>query len=198
MNTEKIYLSFKVGRGGHFHNPGHVTFLGEFDFQELINRCSDSLIIINTAWNKENDKETTLPDSEWKLLDTGNNVILEGRDAIEAKTGVLDFDGDYDKYYTINLEDVCNEKEWNAIREAFKDNWSGMSSELRSAAIFDIEDLNDLADVINACDDYPASFVSWVCFEHGWDKLDLDEYIATDGGDTLWLNDRGEAVVTPL
>ena len=75
-----IYLSFKVGRGGHFHNPGYVTFLGEFDFQELINRCGDDLMLIDTTWDEETYEEVPLPESEWKMVDTGDNIILEGKD----------------------------------------------------------------------------------------------------------------------
>ena len=131
-----IYLSFKVGRGGRFHNPGYVTFLGEFDFQELINRCSDDLMLIDTTWDEETYEEVPLPESEWKMVDTGDNIILEGKYEIEAKTGVLDFDGDYDKAYTITLDEVWRDEEWEALRKAFKDDWSeSMSAELRAAII---------------------------------------------------------------
>ena len=131
-----IYLSFKVGQGGHFHNPGHITFLGEIDFQELINRCGNDLMLIDTTWDEETYEEVPLPENEWTMVDTGSNIILEGKSEIEAKTGVLDFDGDYDKAYTVTLDEVWKDEEWEALRKAFKDDWSeSMSAELRAAII---------------------------------------------------------------
>ena len=174
MNTEKIYLSFKVGRGGHFHNPGYVTFLGEFDFQELINRCSDDLMLIDTTWDEETYEEVPLPESEWKMVDTGDNIILEGKDEIEAKTGVLDFDGDYDKAYTITLDEVWRDEEWEALRKAFKDDWSkSMSAELRAAIIDHFDDLHETK-TIKSIKRYPTTLE--VCFTDGSsDEVDFDQ-----------------------
>ena len=174
MNTEKIYLSFKVGRGGHFHNPGYVTFLGEFDFQELINRCSDDLMLIDTTWDEETYEEVPLPESEWKMVDTGDNIILEGKSEIEAKTGVLDFDGDYDKAYTITLDEVWKDEEWEALRKAFKDDWSkSMSTELRAAIIEHFDDLHETK-TIKSIKRYPTTLE--VCFTDGSsDEVDFDQ-----------------------
>ena len=169
-----IYLSFKVGRGGHFHNPGYVTFLGEFDFQELINRCGDDLMLIDTTWDEETYEEVPLPESEWKMVDTGDNIILEGKDEIEAKTGVLDFDGDYDKAYTITLDEVWRDDDWNALRKAFEDDWNkSMSPELRAAIIDHFDDLHE-AKTIKSIKRYPTTLE--VCFTDGSsDEVDFDQ-----------------------
>lgn len=115
----EIYVSFHVGRGGRFHNPGHLTFIGEYDFQSLIAERSHKLTICDTIWDDSQNMEIILPDDEWKLVDSGSNVILEGRKAIEAKKGVLEFDTIYDKDYTITL-DECDEKEWNALLNSYE------------------------------------------------------------------------------
>lgn len=169
-----IYLSFKVGRGGRFHNPGYVTFLGEFDFQELISRCGDSLMLIDTTWDEETYEEVPLPESEWKMVDTGDNIILEGKDEIEAKTGVLDFDGDYDKAYTVTLDEVWKDEEWEALRKAFKDDWSeSMSAELRSAIIDHFDDLHETK-TIESIKRYPTTLE--VSFTDGSsDEVDFDQ-----------------------
>ena len=174
MNTEKIYLSFKVGRGGHFHNPGYVTFLGEFDFQELINRCSDDLMLIDTTWDEESYQEVPLSEDKWTMVDTGSNIILEGKSEIEAKTGVLDFDGDYDKAYTVTLGEVWKDEEWEALRKAFKDDWSkSMSTELRAAIIEHFDDLHETK-TIKSIKRYPTTLE--VCFTDGSsDEVDFDQ-----------------------
>ena len=174
MNTEKIYLSFKVGRGGQFNNPGHVTFLGEFDFQELINRCSDDLMLIDTTWDEESYQEVPLSEDKWTMVDTGSNIILEGKSEIEAKTGVLDFDGDYNKAYTVTLDEVWRDEEWEALRKAFKDDWSkSMSTELRAAIIEHFDDLHETK-TIKSIKRYPTTLE--VCFTDGSsDEVDFDQ-----------------------
>ena len=119
MKTNEIYVSFHVGRGGRYHNPGYVTFVAECDFQELIAKRSDNLILCDTIWDEEKNEEVALDDEDWQLVDTGSNVIIKGRNAIEAKKGVLEFDTIYDKDYTITL-DECDEKEWDALRYAYE------------------------------------------------------------------------------
>lgn len=123
-NAEKIYVSFHIGRGGHFHNPGYLTFQGEEDFQDLINRCSDVSMIIN-----EDEEGEPLPDADWQLVDTGSNVILQGRDEIEAMTGRLEWDGIYDTDY-VDTTDNLNDNELDAIWKAYK-NEEYMSNELK-------------------------------------------------------------------
>lgn len=59
-----------------------------------------------------------------------------------------------------------------------------------------VDTLQDLADVINARKDYPETFVSQVCEEHGWAEMDGEE-IATDGHEVLKFNEQGKAEVFP-
>ena len=113
-NTEKIYVSFHIGRGGHFHNPGFLTFVGEEDFQDLINRCSD----VSMITNDEDEEGYALPDEGWELVDNGGNIILQGRDKIEAKTGCLEWDGIYNTDY-VTTTDKLSEKEIEAIWKAY-------------------------------------------------------------------------------
>lgn len=81
----------------------------------LIEASSDDDILIT-----EDEDGNTLPDSEWQLLDSGDNVILTGRDEIEASTGVLDYDGEYDKWVVKNIED-CSDEELDALYNAYED-----------------------------------------------------------------------------
>lgn len=123
-----IYLSFHVGRGGHFNNPGHITFLGEGDFQDLIRRCSDYLILVDTD---EDGKD--LPDDEVKLLDNAGNEMLQGRKAIDSKTGILEFDGDYNTSY-VTMFDVLTDQETDILWDHYVNgNLPTMGEELKDA-----------------------------------------------------------------
>jgi len=126
MNEGKIYVSFHVGRGGNFNNPGHLSFHGEEDFQQLIQRCSDVCIIISEDANGQ-----PLPDDDWQLVDTGSNVILQGRDEIEAMTGRLEWDTIYDTDYVTTADDL-SQSEVDLIWKAYC-NEEYMSDDLKDA-----------------------------------------------------------------
>ena len=120
-----IYMYFHIGRGNLFNNPGTVTFRGECDFQDLIARRSDICTIIN-----EDEDGDPLPDNEWQLIqDASGSTLIKGREAIEAKTGVLDFDGVYDTDYVITA-DQMGDKELEAAYNTYL-NGGYMSDELK-------------------------------------------------------------------
>lgn len=113
-NSESaIFVSFHIGRGGRFNSPGTLTFQREEDFQQLIRRCSDFCVIIN-----EDDNGKPLADDDWLLVDTGGNVILQGREEIEAEKGCLEWDTIYDTDY-VKTTDNLSEAEENAIWTAY-------------------------------------------------------------------------------
>ena len=115
MNTtvfeeaQNIKVRFHIGRGGRFHNAGHKTYVGTVN--DLSDCFGDSFII------SEDENGKTLPDSEWRLMDGGGNVILSGRDEIESETGILDWDGEYDTDIVCYLTD-CDERECQLIFDA--------------------------------------------------------------------------------
>ena len=161
-NSENaIFVSFHIGRGGHFNNPGYLTFHGEEDFQQLIRRCSDVCMIIDTD---ENDKP--LPDEKWQLVDTGSNVILEGRDEIEAETGRLEWDTIYDTDY-VTTTDNLSEAEEDAIWNAYL-NEEYMSDELKDA-ICSLKGYSRVHDIKR----YPANLEAFT--QDGCVYIDIDQ-----------------------
>ena len=115
MNTtvfeeaQNIKVRFHIGRGGRFHNAGHKTYMGTVN--DLSDCFGESFII------SEDENGNTLPDSEWRLMDGGGNVILSGRDEIESETGVLDWDGEYDTDIVRHLSE-CDDDEYQLILDA--------------------------------------------------------------------------------
>ena len=115
MNTtileeaQNIKVRFHIGRGGHFHNAGHKTYVGTVN--DLSDCFGDSFLI------SEDENGKTLPDSEWRLEDGGGNVILSGRDEIESDTGILDWDGEYDTDIVRKLSE-CDDDEYQLILDA--------------------------------------------------------------------------------
>ena len=104
--AQDLKVRFHIGRGGHFNSAGHKTYVGTVN--ELSDCFGDSIVI------SEDENGKTLPDSEWKLVDSGSNVILSGRDEIEIETGILDWDGEYDTDIVRKLSE-CDDEEYQLI-----------------------------------------------------------------------------------
>ena len=112
MNTtileeaQNMKVRFHIGRGGQFNNAGHKTYVGTVN--DLSDCFGDSIVF------SEDENGKPLPDSEWRLVDGGGNVILTGRDEIESETGILDWDGEYDTDIVRNLSE-CDDDEYQLI-----------------------------------------------------------------------------------
>lgn len=112
MNTtilegaQDLKVHFHIGRGGHFNNAGHKTYVGTVNG---LSDCFGESSIIDV-----DDNGDKLPDSKWQLIDGGGNVILTGRDEIESETGILDWDGEYDTDIVRKLSE-CDDDEYQMI-----------------------------------------------------------------------------------
>ena len=104
--AQDLKVRFHIGRGGHFNNAGHKTYV--WTVNDLSDCFGDSFLLSDD----ENGK--TLPDSEWQLVDGGGNVILTGRDEIESETGILDWYGEYDTDIVRKLSE-CDDDEYQLI-----------------------------------------------------------------------------------
>ena len=126
---KKLYVRFHVGRGGRFYNQGHLYFVNEDNFQDLISACADKLFDTTSVYDDETDTEVELPEDEWNYHDAGGKILVQGRDAMEADTGFLDFDGLYDADY-VKTTDELDDKEIECLWEYYcKDAW--MTDELK-------------------------------------------------------------------
>ena len=75
----------------------------------LLDCCADVMII------SEDENGHQLPDEQWQLVDSGSNVIVEGRQNIESETGILEWDTIYNTDIVRNIED-CDYDELVIIR----------------------------------------------------------------------------------
>lgn len=100
-NANEIYVAFHIGRGGRFYDAGHTFFIGEFDFQELINRNSNDLFL------RERDKKGRFCKPCW--VDLNSHVMVEPED-MDSLSGRLEWDGLYNTDYVKRLDD-CDEFE---------------------------------------------------------------------------------------
>lgn len=108
MENKKIIVAFHVGRGGRFYNPGHTTFIGEMNLQELVTKRSDYLFEVNRDFLGRFCKPF--------LTDCSGHVVLDS-DSFNDEVGALDFDGTYDTDYCRYIED-CDEDELDIIRNS--------------------------------------------------------------------------------
>ena len=125
----RTVVHFHIGRGGRFHNGGFKTFKG---VQDLTWPCEYCTII-------DSDEDgNPLPDEEWTLIeDASRSVLLEGREAIESRTGKLDYDDQFNTDIFKYVED-CTESEIALLKEAI-DNHDIEAMDLTSE---DIEYIN--------------------------------------------------------
>lgn len=112
IKTKSIVVAFHIGRGGHFNNAGHKTFMPSVS---KLQDCFGEFSYINY----ENEDGTPIPDEQWQLIDGGGNVILEGRDAIESETGILVWDGVYNTDIVRYIED-CTDEELEILYKAYE------------------------------------------------------------------------------
>lgn len=99
MKNSGIIVAFHAGRGGRFHNAGHVTYLGEKNFQDLMNLNSDTLSI----GNRDERGKFCKP----YLTDGNGNRVTD--DDINALTGTLNFDYQYDTDWCDYIENISDE-----------------------------------------------------------------------------------------
>lgn len=107
MTTDKIIVAFNIKN----LNGRKVTFVP--DVHSVYDAIHEDDIINDTDIDGN-----PLPDEQWQLLDCGGNILLEGRDNIEAETGQIDYDNDYGTWRVKYLED-CNEEEIEALYQAY-------------------------------------------------------------------------------
>lgn len=117
MNEEydNVFVCFHIGRGGRYGNPGHKEYLPYVrDFQDLLSRESENLYDVT-----EDENGNVLPDDQWHIENWASETVVEGRVAMEAKTGKLDYDGKSDTYIVKNIFD-CDEDELQLIVDDFE------------------------------------------------------------------------------
>lgn len=105
METQKnqIIVAFHIGRGGHYWNPGHLTYIGEKDFNDIVNLNPNHIFF--------NDRDKKGRFCRPYITDCSGNRISETDDFI---IGRLDFDGRYNTDYCKYIAD-CSETEINCI-----------------------------------------------------------------------------------
>lgn len=99
MKNSGIIVAFHVGRGGRFYNAGHVTYIGEKNFQDLI-ALNDSHIFER---NRDEKGRFCVP------YLTDHNGTHVTADDINGLTGSLNFDNDYDSYNCDYIENYSAE-----------------------------------------------------------------------------------------
>lgn len=99
--AEKI-VAFKIGTGGRFNSPGHLSYIGEYEIGDFI----DDLFLV-----KRDEKGKFC--KPFFVTFTGRVVGLTWDD---VKTGIgrIDCDGKYDTIYAKRLKD-CTDEELSLI-----------------------------------------------------------------------------------
>jgi len=137
-------LLFHIGRGGHFNNSGHLSFIG-------ISGISEAPIIKNGEYiypccgEDENGNPIDDTNDEAELMDDCGNGIGLTVGQLKANEGKIDLDGDCDTWYTAH-SDYLSDMEARAVLKHYKDEVSTLFSD-------DVELLTEVADNSEISDD---------------------------------------------
>lgn len=186
MNEEydNVFACFHIGRGGRYGNPGHKEYLPYVrDFQDLLNRESENLYYVT-----EDENGNVLPDDQWRTLDGAGETVVEGREAMEAKTGILDYDGKSDTYIVKNIND-CDGDELQLIVDTDE---QGVCVD-RDILAYALDELGQKNVTSVEAD---SSSMDIYYNECGHDHLNKDEFLAENGEDVDYIrsilsNDMG-------
>jgi hypothetical protein len=136
----KTIVSFKIGRGGHFNNAGHLFFIGEKNINNVISQIKECTfsdyknrreILKKYDYSENNiekiceliaDKNFSELERIFKITerDLGDEYYTDGNGNLLGTlidndgTGTLNFDRGYCTYYSCFLSE-CSEDELNAI-----------------------------------------------------------------------------------
>lgn len=191
MNEEydNVFVCFHIGRGGRYGNPGHKEYLPYVrDFQDLLSRESEKLYDVT-----EDENGNVLPDDQWHIENWASETVVEGRVAMEAKTGKLDYDGKSDTYIVKNIFD-CDEDELQLIVDDFERVNPPMDpTEAQRYAMQELG-LKSISRIEATAEDMD------IYYEEGYhtavDHLNKDEFLAENGEDEDYIrsilrNDMG-------
>lgn len=191
MNEEydNVFVCFHIGRGGRYGNPGHKEYLPYVrDFQDLLSRESENLYDVT-----EDENGNVLPDDQWHIENWASETVVEGRVAMEAKTGKLDYDGKSDTYIVKNIFD-CDEDELQLIVDDFERVNPPMDpTEAQRYAMQELG-LKSISRIEATAEDMD------IYYEEGYhtavDHLNKDEFLAENGEDEDYIrsilrNDMG-------
>lgn len=109
-NTEHLNVWFHVGHDDRSYTTPCKRYI------DTVSALSDTFKE-DSMVDKTDENGEPLPDSEWKLLDRVGNIILQGREEIEAETGVIDWDALYDCDIVCNITE-CSDDEYKLILDA--------------------------------------------------------------------------------
>ncbi len=135
--VEERIVAFHITKGGQFHNPGYLVFLGE----NKISHYTNDLFITHENLHKykyrrgyDDGKDCILDlctDENYERLeelygitqnDLGEMIFIDGNgrpvglkvEDSDIRVGTIEIDGSYDTIYACYLKD-CNEKELGLI-----------------------------------------------------------------------------------
>jgi len=151
-NAKNTTVAFHIGRGGHFHNAGHLSFICENKIgkytddlflqyentSDVLKKLSDENDDFNDSdfldmlTDAENSNDTTSIEEKYNMsagelgelvyFDGGQNPVGLTYNEEQSGIGCINIDNDYNTTYTCRLSD-CSEDEFRAIRKASEFDW---------------------------------------------------------------------------
>ncbi|MCL2312605.1 MAG: hypothetical protein FWC41_09015 [Firmicutes bacterium] len=113
MNNNRIWHYFHVGRGGRFHNAGHMTYVGTIDECDLECKATEELFL------RERDNTGRFV---YTYIDDGSNEVISKRELDQGiKNGRLcvSFDGQYDSDVFVREDELSDIEKGHVENEPY-------------------------------------------------------------------------------
>lgn len=131
---KRIIVAFSIGRGGRFYNGGHITYIGEKNFQDLIYIRSNDLF----ERNRDEYGKFCKP----YLADASGNVVSDD-DYKNSLVGTLNFDNEYDTMTAMYIED-CGDETLEIIAKSYEYKSPELRAYLEAHTGYKFDDLGNI------------------------------------------------------
>ena len=99
-NTKKTTALFHIGRGGRFYNPGHKTLHGVNEDLQHARKLEENNLFLH-------ERDFLGRFCKPFMADCSGHIAMEDAN---AEVGVIDFDGTYNSWVSVYLEDLDEEE----------------------------------------------------------------------------------------
>lgn len=152
--TAQTLAVFHITRGGRFNNSGHKGFFGVFTYDGIV----DYLTNYHDMWDRNRDEKGRFCKTYF-TDGTGNHVADYG-------DMVFDFDGDYDRFVLVPLNELDTDEKYIIFRD-------GNYIEEEVCKSVDEDELREIADRMGEW----KSVFNHIIRINGWNAADFGQEI---------------------
>lgn len=174
--TAQTLAVFHITRGGRFFNSGYKEFFGFYTYDGIV----DYLTGYHDMWDKNRDEKGRF--CKKYFTDCSGNHVADYGDM------VFDFDGDYDKFVLVPLNELDTDEKYIIFRDG----------NYIEEEIIESLSIDDFAEIIDNVGEWKQVF-HHIINVHKWNDETGEEYgICSDGNVRLQYNSNMNVEIIEL